>query len=89
MYVNVNVHLTLRSHILENCATNGYKAVSYTRVLWANSDSSSKQNIDNTYTYHAPYLCWLHRHNHFYFSNSESKLCSISHFVPHHTIKKY
>ena len=37
------VHLTLFSYILENCATNGYKAVSYTRVLSASADSSSNK----------------------------------------------
>jgi predicted fused transcriptional regulator/phosphomethylpyrimidine kinase len=44
--------LTRFAHILENCANNGYKAVSYARVELMQAASQNK--ILTTYTYHAP-----------------------------------
>jgi hypothetical protein len=52
MRVNKSVHLTLVSHILANFAINGYTDVSHSRVLEAKAHNSTKQNIDNTHTYH-------------------------------------
>ena len=56
MYVNVRVHLTLFSHILVNCATNGYKAVSYTRVLLMQTVPQNKILTTRTLTMHLIYV---------------------------------
>ena len=56
MYVNVCVYLTLFSHILENCAPNRYKAVSYTRVQLMQTVPQNKILTTRTLTMHLIYV---------------------------------